>query len=365
MPRRLTFPKPYRVLATIICLLSAVIMPASAMAEMIGISIPLSGDASELGRKFRTGVKLAMEEIGTGHQIFIADDGCDIELAEIAAIDLANAKPAIVTGFLCNDVAIKAANQLRESNIPLLIAGARSIRLIKDREREEWNLWRMSPGDDYAYQTAAEFIAANWRDIPFAVVDDGTIYGRTFTDDLRIQLDQLGIKEQFSDSFRAAQSTQAGLLRRLERSGVKAAFIAAATTEDLVTIAKDMENTGIKLDLLVSEQLSILPFLEEATSIPPGIKIITEVPFENETLTRKLAELEIEPDPQIYAGYASIEIAISAINAERGSVPATLRSATFNTVTGTVKFDENGRNITNPYSVLSWDGEKLTAFQSN
>ena len=217
-----------------------------------------------------------MEDFGEGHEIFIADDGCDTELAEISAVDLGNSDPAIITGFMCNDVAIHTANVLRDTEIPLLVAGARSIRLIKDREREEWNLWRISPGDDYAYQAAAEFINSNWRDIPFAVVDDGTIYGRTFTDSLRIKLDELGTKEQFSDSFRAAQSTQAGLLRRLERSGVKAAFIASATTEDLVAIARDMENTGIKLDLLVTEQLSIVPFLEDANSIPINIKIVSE-----------------------------------------------------------------------------------------
>ncbi len=340
-------------------------LPSPLKADVIGISIPLSGDASELGRKFRTGAKLAMEAIGQGHEMFIADDGCDVELGELATHDLINAKPSIVTGYLCNDVAIKAASQMREADIPLLIAGARSIRLIKDREREEWNLWRMSPGDDYPYATAAEFISANWRGIPFAVVDDGTIYGRTFTDNLRIQLDQLGTKEQFSDSFRAAQSTQAGLLRRLERSGVKAAFIAAATSEDLITIAKDMENTGVKLDLLVSEQLSILPFLEEANTIPPGLKVVSENIVISEELTKKLLALEIEPDPQIYAGYAAIEVAVTAINAERNSAPATLRSTTFDTISGPIKFDENGRNIINPYSVFSWDGERLTPFQGN
>lgn len=343
----------------------ALAMPVMSSAETIGISIPLSGDAAELGRKFRTGVKLAMEDIGQGHELFIVDDGCDVELAEIAAIDLGNANPAIITGFLCNDVAIHAANQLKDRNIPLLVAGARSVRLIKDREREEWNLWRMSQGDNFAYETAAQFINANWRDIPFAIVDDGTIYGRTFTDDLRIKLDSLGTKEQFSDSFRSSQSTQAGLLRRLERSGVEAAFIAAATTEDLITIARDMENTGVKLNLLVSEQLAILPFLEDAETIPPGIKVVSENAFMNERLAAKLAELEIEPDPQIVAGYASIQVAVQALNVERNSMKAALTSIAFDTMNGPVKFDEDGRNITNLYSVFSWDGKQLTPFQGN
>jgi len=365
MPKRLTFPKLYRILTAAVCFAATLVMPVVSSAETIGISIPLSGDAAELGRKFRTGVKLAMEDIGQGHKLFIVDDGCDVELAEIAAIDLGNASPAIITGFLCNDVVVQAANQLRDHDIPLLVAGARSIRLIKDREHEEWNLWRMSPGDDYPYQTAAEFINANWRDIPFALVDDGTIYGRTFTDDLRIKLDALGTKEQFSDSFRSSQSTQAGMLRRLERSGVKAAFIAAATTEDLVTIARDMEKTGVKLDLLVSEQLAILPFLEDTETIPPGIKVISEKSFMNENLITKLTELEIEPDSQIVTGYAAIQVAVQALNAERNSVKAALTSAAFETMNGPVKFNENGRNITNPYSVFSWDGNQLAPFQGN
>jgi len=363
--KRLNLSKSFKVLAAASLFTAALLVPSVVSAETIGISIPLSGEASELGRKFRTGAKLAMEDLGEGHEIFIADDGCDSELADISATDLLNVSPAIITGFLCNDVAIHTANALRKTNIPMLIAGARSIRLTKDREREEWNLWRMAPGDDYAYQTAAKFISGNWRDTPFAIVDDGTIFGRTFTDNLRIKLDELGTKEQFSDSFRAAQSTQAGLLRRLERSGVKAAFIAAATTEDLLTIARDMENTGVKLDLLVSEQLSILPFLEDASTIPPSVKVVSENFFISETLITRLTKHKIEPDPQIVAGYAAIQVAIQAINAERNSVPAALKSISFDTMNGQVKFDDQGRNITNPYSVFAWDGAQLVPFQGN
>ena len=160
----------------------------------IGLSIPLSGDAAELGQSFRTGAKIAMETYGTNHQLFIADDGCDADLGALAAGDLKSQNVDIVVGLICNAPAKTMADAFAEAKTPVIVAGARSVRLIKDREREAWNLWRMSPGDDYAVEVAANAIGRLWQTTPYAIVDDGTIYGRSFTDALRVKMDEIGFK---------------------------------------------------------------------------------------------------------------------------------------------------------------------------
>ena len=326
-------------------------------ADEIAISVPLSGDASELGRKFRTGAKLAAEMLAIDRGLFIVDDGCDKDLAALAAQDLLDRKPAIVIGLLCNDPAKVVAGSLSGTQIPAIVAGARSVRLIKDREREDWNLWRMSPGDDYAVQIAAEGIARLWRETPYAIVDDGTIYGRSFTDLLRGRMQELGLPPQVSDSFRAAQSTQAGLLRRLQRSGVSAAFIASATTEDLVTIASNLSEFDVELDLMTTDALAVLPFLEEAKDIPPGLRIVAERLPEAPELEALLAEREIFPELQIYQGFAAMQIAASALSDDPSQTSSNLRTTTFQTVLGEVRFSQDGSSSYNPYKLLQWDGE--------
>ena len=289
-------------------------------ADTIAISIPKSGDFSEIGNQFEAGARLAMEKHGEGHVLFVADDGCDEDLASLAAQDIKTIQPAIVTGMICNVAALSLANELQQDKTPLLIAGARSVRLIKDRDREEWNIWRMSPGDDAPAEAIASYISSNLKDTAFALVDDGTIYGRSLTDTIRLKLNDTGMNPQFADTFRAAQSTQSGMLRRLQRSGVDIAFVAAATTEDLFTIAKDHKSLKIKNRLVVTEQLSSLPFLEDANLVSEGVMIAMQAPYENnqdtQPLVALLAEQGIEPSKALFEGYAAIEVALSALGEE-------------------------------------------------
>lgn len=352
-------------LTTVTCLLSATLLCAGfcvsprAAAETIGISIPLSGDAAELGQNFRTGMKLAMEDLGMSSDLFIADDGCDPDLAALAAGDLKDRSPDIVIGMVCNEPAKVIASSLVDSKIPVLVAGARSMRLIKDREREEWNLWRLSPGDDYPVSVAADAIAAIWQETPYAIVDDGTIYGRSFSDLLRGQMQEKGLAPQFSDTFRAAQSSQAGLLRRLKRSGVTAAFVASATLEDLFTIARNMKEFNLKLDLMTTEALELLPYLEDASLAPEGIRVITAPLAVSEKLSNRLEAAGLVPERQILNGYATMQIVNQAIGKTPEETNRNLKTKTFDTVLGMITFSENGNSSYNPYKMLIWNGSKL------
>ena len=347
--------------------LSAALYPLKA--ETIAISIPKSGDFAEIGSQFEIGANLAMELFGEGHVIFVADDGCDPDLAGLAAEDIKSIKPAIVTGMICNTAALSLANKLQEDKTPLLIAGARSIRLIKDRDREEWNIWRMSPGDDDPAIAIANYISRNLKDTAFALVDDGTIYGRSLTDAIRLKLDDSGMKPQFADTFRAAQSTQSGMLRRLQRSGVEIAFVAAATTEDLFTVAKDHNSLKIKNRLVLSEQLASLPYLEEAANVGDGIMIAMQPPYENSIesrpLTELLAERGIQPSKAIYDGYAAIQVALSVMGDDYEATTNNLATRRFETIIGAVEFDNQGRNTHNPYKLFIWQNGSLEPLENS
>lgn len=324
-------------------------------AETIAIAIPRSGDFAEIGRQFEVGATLAMEKLGQGHELFVTDDGCDLDQSMLASQDIRSQNAAIVTGMLCNISAITFADELRKEQIPLLVAGARSIRLIKDRDREEWNLWRMSPGDDAPADAIASYIANNLKDTPFALVDDGTIYGRSLTDAIRLRLNDTGMKPQFADTFRAAQSTQSGMLRRLQRSGVEIAFIAAATQEDLITVAKDHKSLGIESTLVLSEQLASLPFLEDAGLVNDGLMVVMPPRHvTNEALNALLKERNIEPTNALYEGYAAIEVALAALADTPETTTQNLATKQFESILGPVQFDKQGKNLHNPYQLFIW-----------
>lgn len=327
----------------------------AARAEVIGLSIPKSGDFSELGVQFETGANLAMQQLGTDHTLFIVDDGCDEDLALLAAQDIKSVDPAIVTGMICNVSALAMANELHADKTPILVAGARSVRLIKDRDREQWNLWRMSPGDDAAAEKIVQYILANLKDKPFALVDDGTIYGRSLTDAIRLRLNDVNMAPQFADTFRAAQSTQAGMLRRLQRSGVETAFIAAASTEDLMTIAKDHKALGINTQLVLTEHLASLPYSQEASAVSDNIMIVMQPPFERITALDTILQARgLKPSKALYDGYTAIEVALSALAESKNETTNKLATQRIETVTGAVEFNNEGKNINNPYKLYTW-----------
>jgi len=303
-----------------------------------------------------------MEQFGQDHKIFIADDGCNTDLAKLAASEIAANGAAIVTGFLCNEAAIAAAGVLADTDIPVLVAGAQSTRLLRDRERESWNIWRMAPGDDAPARATARFIAETWQNTAYALVDDGTIYGRNFTDSARLELLTTGSEPQFSDNFRAVQSTQAGLLRRLVRSGVTSAMIAASTRDDLITIARDRAQLGIPLQLLLSEAIAPLTYLEEASDIPAGL-LATIRPYPIEPLPRLSQEEGAVQagltHPLTYQGYAAIQLALDAFGDSTSETVSRLKERRFETVLGPVRFSSEGRNLENPYRVMRWNGNSF------
>ncbi len=350
----------------------AVILAASMLgftgagrAATIGLSLPLGGELSGLAAGFLKGAELAMETIGRdlGHELFVVDDGCQAGIGGLAADDLAERGIAIATGYLCNAPATVAAGKFRASGIPLLIAGARSVRLIKDRDREEWNLWRYSPGDDDLVIAAAAALSKRWINTPYAIVDDGTIYGRNLSDLFRLLMEEAGTPPQFVDNFRAALSTQAGLIRRLQGAGVKAVFVAAAASQDVLTIARNLKDFNVPLELAGGENLDILPWLQDAPEVPPGLLMMMPPPAISLESAASLINLldarGIEPDAIVLEGFAALEIALAALGENPARTTQNLQEMEFETVLGKVAFDAQGKNTVNRFALHVWNGQEL------
>lgn len=330
--------------------------------QRIGLTLPLSGPTAKLARQFETGARLALNEHNADAavivELVVADDGCDQKIASLAADEIASAKPQIITGLLCNTVAAHFADAFREAGIPLLVAGAQSERLIKDRQRNEWNLWRLSPGDSEAAQAAVNHFSRAWADVPYAIVDDGTVYGRNLADAFRAGMEAMNLPPQFQDNFRPTQSTQARLVRRLRRSGVTHAFI-GASAEDVAMIVRNAEELEIPLTFGSGEALSIFPYL--APELLPaggltGILRTAEVdPQPPQTLNSLLAEMDLQAEPYVLNGYQAMEVALQALGDGETEVAENLRTLEFDTLLGKVRFGPDGDNQVPQFGAYRWD----------
>ncbi|MFZ1816135.1 MAG: ABC transporter substrate-binding protein [Rhizobiaceae bacterium] len=342
---------------------------ANAEGFRIGLSLPLSGSASVVGKQFLTGARLAIEILAQHGDIelIVADDGCDGEIATLAIAELQASEPAMVTGLLCNEPAWLAVSRMAAAGVPVLAAGARSERLLKDAAKEGWRVWRLSPSDSDATRAAFRYLAPRWRGLPWAVVDDGTVYGRTQADEFRVLMEEAGNPPQFADNFRPAQSTQAGLIRRLQKAGVSAAFVSAAA-EDTAIIAANVAEFGGKFEVAGGESLAGLPWLQNAESVPDGLLAIFSQEFANLDSAKVVRELlkdrSIDAEPAVLLGYATIEIAIAAFRNTNDETARALDESVFRTILGPIDFGPDGSSNLDRFRLHVWQGGQFRPMEN-
>jgi branched-chain amino acid transport system substrate-binding protein len=328
----------------------------------IGLSLPLSGNAALLGKQFLEGARLALADSGRSGAVEIvpADDGCTAETAAKAALTLASANLALAGGFLCNEAVPPAAAALKGSGIPLILSGARSGLLLADGAQEGWNLFRIAPADGRQAEAAFLLLEKRWKGLPWALVDDGTVFGRTLSDDLRARMEEAGHPPVFVDNYRPAQSTQASLLRRLQTAGAAAAFI-AGDADDIAIIWRNAREASLAIEIAGGETLALLPYSQAAEGLPPGLLAVTEKDLgasdAASALSLRLVAQGIEPEPFVLVGYAAMQVALAALAEAPAQTTARLRNGVFQTVTGPVSFAMDGQNVHDAYALQTWNGK--------
>ncbi len=88
------------------------------------------------------------------------------------------AKVPIVVGFLCTEAIEAALPILKEANIPVITVGVRTDSLTDRRSKTGWPVYRLARAPTASARRPARLLARLWERELFAIVDDGTIYGR-------------------------------------------------------------------------------------------------------------------------------------------------------------------------------------------
>jgi len=344
--------------------------PAAAPAQdasatkRIGLSLPLSGSSAFLAEQFRQGAELAVEKLAPDRiELILADDGCTTDLAELAAADLRAAGVLFVTGLLCNEAAIAEARIFRDAQVPLLVAGARSDRLVREAAREKWSVWRLAPSDHEAARTASTILSGRWAGKPWALIDDGTVGSRALADEFRARMEEANLPPVAAETYRPAQTTFNALIRRLERTGVTAAFV-PGTAEDVAAVAAAGRENALGIEWVGGPELDALPFSAAAQKAPDGLYAILErdpsrLP-EAQRLEAELIARGIQPEPYVFLGYAAASIAVAAVSWSVDEAREKLATTRFETVLGPVSFGADGASDFRPYGLFEWRG---AAFQ--
>ena len=342
-----------------LCAFAAFVIAGDAGAQAsIGLSAPLTGPSALLGEQMRTGATMAAEQLTDPTvRLSIADDGCTAEGGARAARELVAAQVQIVVGFLCSEAREAALPILKEANIPTIAVGVRADSLTDGRKRTGWPVYRLGPRADSEREAAGRLLARLWERQLFAIVDDGTIYGRELSESVRIAAEKAGLSPVFVDTFRPQLDNQIGLVGRLQRAGATHVF-AGGDRDDVAIIGRDAAQLQSGLTVASGETLRAIGELPLASgtlmvALPDWPDIAVPAVVEAFAARRILAQGYVLPT------YAAVEIARAAISQATGGPVADLSGRDFATAIGSIRFDDKGDLTENPYRLFRFDGNKF------
>ncbi|MBS9720309.1 branched-chain amino acid ABC transporter substrate-binding protein [Tianweitania sp. BSSL-BM11] len=342
--------------------MSTIAAGTPARADVIGVAAPLSGSSSLLGQQLRNGAEAAAKAM-TDRPITleVQDDLCTAEGGATAARHFVEMKADFVIGFLCTDAINAAMPFLSQAGIPVVTPGVRTNSLTDNREKTGWPIYRIAPRDDAEEQAVAGLLLPLWRDTLFAIVDDGTIYGRNLAESFRSAAEATGLKPTFVDTFRPQLENQIGLVGRLKRAGATHVFV-GGDREDVAIMGRDAQQLDYDLTLAGGEALRAAT----VNTLPAvGTLMIAPPDWSTEATTETLLQLRtagIEPEGYVMPGYAAVEIAAKAIAdaaAKGKSARSILDTEDFSTAIGTIRFNEQGDLAANPYRLYRFDGSQF------
>lgn len=336
----------------------ALASPAAAQGVTIGVVGPLSGPFALLGRQIVDGARAALP--ATGNIVIVtADDKCEADGGAEAARQLVAQKVGIVVGFLCTEALEAALPVLQAQGLAVITPGVRAPSLAEQRAPKRPPVFRLQPKPGMEAAAAANALSHIWRDALFAVIDDGTIYGRDLAETVRLDLDQKGLKSVFNDTYRPGLDNQVALITRLKRAGATDVFV-GGQRDDIAVIGRDAAKLGYPLVLAGGEALRAAPGV---TDLQPGTLMIAPVPPETLASASKADQAITAaggtPLGYTVPAYAAVEIATDAlVNAGNGgkTVPQALAAMSFSTAMGPVRFGADGSRETNPYRLYRYDG---------
>lgn len=337
---------------------SCVALTAHAEPYKVGVAAPLSGPQAILGQQVRSGAELAAG--ATGVTLTISDDQCTAQGGAKAALDFVAAEVAVATGFLCTEALEAALPVLKDANIPVITIGVRTDSVTDARAKTGWQVVRLGPRGSSERDASASILTRLWQNELFAIVDDGTIYGRELAESFRVAAEQAGLKPVFVDTFRPQLDNQVALIGRLRKAGATHVFV-GGDGEDIAVMGRDAAAQGLPIvfaggDTLRSAERSVPPATGTLMIAPPEWTALATPQVLSAFETAKVA-----PGGYALPAYAAVEIASAAARIAGSSAKPlldVLASNDFSTAIGNFRFDAKGDLSQDLYRLFRFDGSK-------
>ena len=338
------------------CILAALAASAAdhARADIpIGFNSALTGPYAWVGEPPLAGIELAVADLnakggvlGEPLELIVVDDGCNAELATLAAEKLVSGAVAVAFGATCSGAAIPASKVYGRAGILMIEAAATNPRLT---EESDGNVFRIVGRDDRQGTIAGDYLADRWRDSKIAIVHDNSAYGQGLAEEVKKRLNHRGISEALFATYQAEALDYSDLLDQLSAASIEVLYVGGYSPEAGLII-RQARDRKYSVQLVAGDSLSTGEFWLVAGPAGEGALFTsfsdpTDEPRAAEVMERLEGQLQ-QPNARALYSYAAVQLWAQAVEKagtfEPKAVAAALHANHFDTVLGTIGFDEKG-----------------------
>lgn len=323
----------------------------------IGVAQPLSGNLAALGQDMHNGVKLAVDELNRQGfkikgqpvtlEIVAVDDRANAATGKEVAQKLVEAGVVAVVGHLNSGVSIEAAPLYAAKGIPQLAISTNP----KFTELNLPTTFRLVANDNLQAKAMGSFAAGQLRATKFAVVDDGTPYGKGLADLAAAQLKgkkEVALLQSFDDKTTAFDE----LATRLKDGNIDGVVSTLNDFQVLALIDALVKVGHTQVSVLGGDTIKTTAMLKGAGKLSglyatSPVLEATEFPASAKFLDAYRTAFKTEPTYGGHYSYDATHVLAAAIKRAESVEPAAIGEALrridgYAPVTGSMKFDAKG-----------------------
>jgi len=334
---------------------------------IIAVVGPMTGQYASFGQQMAAGAKQAVADINAaggvlGRQLVleIGDDACDPKQAVAVANQMVQKGAVLIDGHWCSGSSIPASKVYEEEGVLMISPGSTNPKLTEEGGD---NVFRVCGRDDQQGSVAAKFLAERYRDKKIAVIHDKTAYGQGLADETRKSLEGLGVQPAMYEAYTAGEKDYTALVSKLKQNSIDVLYVGGYHTEAGL-IVRQMREQGMSTVLMSGDALITEEYWSITGDAGEGtLMTFSPDPRKNPKATPVVAafrEKSIEPEGYVLYSYGAIQAwaqaATHAGTVALEPVIKALHEKEFDTVLGTIGFDEKGDVSAPGYVVYVWKG---------
>jgi branched-chain amino acid transport system substrate-binding protein len=348
------------------------LMGGAATAEadiLVATAGPMTGQYAAFGEQMRRGAEAAVRDINAAGGVLgeklvleVGDDACDPKQAVAVANQMVNKGVIFMAGHFCSSSSIPASEVYAEEGILQMSPASTNPQLT---ERGLDNVFRVCGRDDQQGAYAADYVIDKGLATKIAVLHDKSAYGKGLADEFKKQLNTRGTQEVMYEAITQGDKDFTALITKMKEAGVELIYLGGYHTEAGLIVRQAREQVFkarmMSGDALVTDEYwaitgetgqdTLMTFQPDPRKLPAASEIVDRFKAEG-----------YDPEGYTLYTYAAFQVfaqaAEQAGSTELDALTMALKDGSFNTVIGSIDFDDKGDTTGSNYTMYAWDNGK-------